>query len=786
MKSLNNYFHVLWVILIHLCASTISAQNYEQNVYAQKDDNGKIFLVNIYGERLTESVYDACRSIHPSPWAVLEKNKMYGVVDYNGREIIPFKYLYISKEERENQPAIFVVQYLDGTWGSININNHIIIGQGLCDYFPELDYLQYVPPIECNAFKKGEKYGVISLYTGRIFVPLEYEDLRRLENNPYEYEFRNKHNSWKDRYFAKKNGKWGVIDLNNKIIVPFEFDMFYFYADNDTFVGSKGGMLCWYHNKQEKKLCALEEIVSLCDRRLEYLPIFRFRKLVKYSTKYSDKFGFINVQTGTMMSCVFDCAPDYINGYGCVQKGTSCAVMSADGKLMCDYKLPTSKNGYYGEYTADYCSYYVNNSGSGVVDKYGTIVVPFKYDKIFLNYGWTYRGVNQGLFCCQLDGKYGVVDIHNNTVIPIIYDNIWLVYGGGLVIVEKNKKKGLINLNNNGKVVIPCEYDEVDTDDSTIRHASPNYKGRTLFYAEDHNSNRRIYYDDLGNRIGEDEKYGANGAFFTQQYYFSQQLPDVDQDIPICPSIDNKRFAVIIANEEYQESGISNIKFAKNDGKIFKEYCKNTLGIPEKNIRYVENATLNQIRSSIRWANERASAYDGEAKIVFYYTGHGVPNEETNNSFLLPVDGIANDTGSAYSLDELYKQLGEMPAKQTLVFLDACFSGTSKEGNLIFADTKGVAIVAKPATLRGNMIVLSAAQGNETAFSYKKKKHSLFSYFLFKKLKETKGNVTIDELGTYINKNVRQQSISEMGRIQTPTLKVSEFLFEDWRSLKLR
>ncbi len=210
------------------------------------------------------------------------------------------------------------------------------------------------------------------------------------------------------------------------------------------------------------------------------------------------------------------------------------------------------------------------------------------------------------------------------------------------------------------------------------------------------------------------------------------------------------------------------------------------MGIPEKNIRYVENATLNQIRSSIRWANERASAYGGEAKIVFYYTGHGVPDEKSTNSYLLPVDGIANDTESAYSLDELFKQLGEMPAKQTLVLLDACFSGTSKEGNLILADTKGVAIKAKPAALKGNMIVLSAAQGDETAFTYKKKKHSMFSYFLFKKLKETKGDITFNDLGNYINTNVRQHSISEMGKTQTPTLKVSESFLGDWKNVKIR
>lgn len=63
---------------------------------------------------------------------------------------------------------------------------------------------------------------------------------------------------------------------------------------------------------------------------------------------------------------------------------------------------------------------------------------------------------------------------------------------------------------------------------------------------------------------------------------------------------------VIIANENYDESNISKVQFAKNDGKSFHDYCTNTLGIPLKNIKYIEDATFNQIRYSINWISNIA------------------------------------------------------------------------------------------------------------------------------------------------------------------------------------
>lgn len=258
---------------------------------------------------------------------------------------------------------------------------------------------------------------------------------------------------------------------------------------------------------------------------------------------------------------------------------------------------------------------------------------------------------------------------------------------------------------------------------------------------------------------------------------------DVDIDIPTVSGSNNETFAIIIANENYQSEVA--VKFAHNDGRIFKNYCQSVLGIPEENIRYREDATLNNILSEVNWVSNVASIYGGDARVIIYYAGHGMPDESTQTAYLLPVDGSGSDFSTGYSLDKLYKALGELPCKNVTVFLDACFSG-SQRGDGMLANTRGVAIKARESDPQGKMVVFSAAQGDETAWPYAEKGHGLFTYYLLKKLKETKGNVTYGELGDYIRKEVSRRAIVVNSKPQTPTASPSSNLSDTWRKLKLR
>ena len=169
----------------------------------------------------------------------------------------------------------------------------------------------------------------------------------------------------------------------------------------------------------------------------------------------------------------------------------------------------------------------------------------------------------------------------------------------------------------------------------------------------------------------------------------------------------------------------------------------------------------------------------------FYYAGHGIPNEQTKDAYLLPTDADGLQTEGCYSLNRLYAELGSTGAKQIVVFLDACFSG-SKRGEGMLAMARGIGVKPKREDPNGNMVVFTAASGEETAYPYSVKGHGLFTYYLLKKLQETQGDVTLGELGSYVSENVRQQSAVINRKPQTPTFTPSSALAESWQDLKLR
>lgn len=255
---------------------------------------------------------------------------------------------------------------------------------------------------------------------------------------------------------------------------------------------------------------------------------------------------------------------------------------------------------------------------------------------------------------------------------------------------------------------------------------------------------------------------------------------DVDLNIPQTKNINDKTFVVIFANERYQKE--QEVPFAVHDGEVFKEYCIKTLGIPEKNIRFQANATLNNMKHEVDWLKSTISAFKGEAKGIFYYSGHGTPSESNKNSYLLPVDGYSTDPESGYSLDKIYSELGDANASTMTYFIDACFSGADRDGQMM-AESRGIAIVSKAGQLKGNSVAFSAAQGNETAYVYREKSHGMFTYFLLKKLQDSKGNVSYGELSDYINDKVSRLSMVENSKSQTPTTTASNSL-SDWRKIR--
>lgn len=258
---------------------------------------------------------------------------------------------------------------------------------------------------------------------------------------------------------------------------------------------------------------------------------------------------------------------------------------------------------------------------------------------------------------------------------------------------------------------------------------------------------------------------------------------DVDQNIPSSRKENENTYALIICNENY--STLSKVPYAINDGRHFALYCARTLGVPEKNIKFYRDATLGQMNQAF---HDLKTVYDfmrENMKLIIYYAGHGAPEEATLEPYFIPVDASRVNADACYSMQKLYADLGEMNVKSAVVFLDACFSGASRDGEMVFKKERGIVRTPKKQGLKGNVVVMSATSDQQTALPYDEKHHGMFTYFLLKRLQETEGTVSLGELRDYIKENVSRTSPMVNSKPQTPTFNTSSSASASWETWKL-
>lgn len=473
--------------------------------------------------------------------------------------------------------------------------------------------------------------------------------------------------------------------------------------------------------------------------------------------------------------------------------------------------------------------HYETESGEyrGIYDVSGKELIPAKYSYIHKNVFNEYE-VRNGLSC-------GLFDVNGNEIVPPIYDKVWRSNKAPYIKVQKRGQQGIVDIQ--GNAIIPIIYDEVnqkDIIDSEYCRVKAN--GKWGIYGKDGTQLMPCEYDSIllptEGLVGvlSKGKWGyielsSNKLIIPYEYDAATQFADnvarvkkldktiliqnplvsnsaslnvprikgraasiypapnsdVDTNIPQGATASKHTFAFIVANENYP---VAKVPYALNDGWIFERYCKQTLGIPDEHVKIFEDATGGNLITCIEQIKDIAKAYEGDASIIFYYAGHAFPDEEKSTAYLLPIDGDSKNPATGYSLEKLYSELNSVPTKSVICFLDACFSGATRDDEMLLTG-RGVAIKVRDEIPQGNMIVFTSATGAETAHQFEEKGHGLFTYYLLQKLQESRGDITLGELAEYIRKMVRRKSVLINQKMQTPTVIPSPAISENWQSLKL-
>ena len=268
-----------------------------------------------------------------------------------------------------------------------------------------------------------------------------------------------------------------------------------------------------------------------------------------------------------------------------------------------------------------------------------------------------------------------------------------------------------------------------------------------------------------------------------------ESIAEIDKAIPETEKKALNTYALIVGNENYTKyqtnlSVESDVDYAVNDALVFSKYCKKTLGIPEDNIKVLTNATNSEMRKSIQWLQSRAEYGGEDIELIFYYSGHGFPDPDTKEKYIMPVDVNAVNVKEGIRVAGLYKDLTEYTSKKVTVFLDACFSGGGRESGLLAA--KAVKIKPKEnAIVDGKLVVFSSSSEEQESLFYKEKRHGIFTYYLLKKLQESKGDITYKALKDYLHQNVGMKAIDLYYQKQEPEVNYSEAVKNEWENWKL-
>ena len=286
-------------------------------------------------------------------------------------------------------------------------------------------------------------------------------------------------------------------------------------------------------------------------------------------------------------------------------------------------------------------------------------------------------------------------------------------------------------------------------------------------------------------------------------------LSEVDIDIPISKRKVNG-YALIIGNEDYasyqSDLDVSqNVPFAAQDAESFKNYLNVMYGMPKENIILLINATYGEMSQSIA-KFKKLMEFDGEKNnFIFYYSGHGMPDEKTNDPYIMPVDISGYTVNQAISLNKLLSDFSNANYNSCSLFIDACFSGVSRSPeplirvkgvgkwkikktksstrsfynfDLITDSDNNLSDFVNP-NIGKKMVLFSSSSGEETSLTDEKNQHGLFTFHLLKKLKESKGEITTDGLFKYVKNKVGVESIMKFNKQQTPEVLYGEEVNKD-------
>lgn len=394
---------------------------------------------------------------------------VYGVVNDGGIVYIPKEYeqLELIKEGSTYEDNVYKCKK-KGKWGLVNSTNSTLLS---CEY-------NNLTNIGNNIWRtsKSGKYGYVRLNTTSnvtTLIPCIYESLGDYSSDSY--------------IRATLKGKKGMINSQNKIIIPFEYSKVgnpcHTSNGNSIIWVEKDGMLGIYNDDgKELQPCDIDKAYILTENNSIELS---YTDCPSTDYIYIVRNGLTGLISGSTFETIIPCMYEHLS--------------------------PIKSNK----------AFYKVNGKWGIIDTSNKTIQLAIYDNVEIN-GSSLSEQSmpsmafQSNMYVQSNGKLGMLKASGEDFIPVKYDSLG-VYSDNMLVAKVGGKYGF--LNEEGKETVPFIYSQAN-DYSEGLAAVVNESGKYLFI------------DKLGNIAIKPKEYDRVGKFTngTCKVYRKEKVWEIDRE----------------------------------------------------------------------------------------------------------------------------------------------------------------------------------------------------------------------------------------------------------------
>ena len=449
-QILNDYQNVEPIRLQNITSDLM----YEKSVLTYEQD-GKFGLINFEGKQITKNIYESIEGLPYKEGELLVKQDgKYGVINIKGNKLIDIKYDkisvdgYYTSDEGYKYSGYVISNTTDEgyRYGYINYNGKLLLE-------PEYNELSRVLGVDDR-----ESAYILCAKNGQYGIIKNDEELILNEYQSIEYDESNK------LFTLEKSKKYGIADLNGKIIVPAEYNQIditgiYLYAQNSQ------GITVYDTSGTQANINTDVAILNTGNEKYK----------IRIDNSEGTKYGVINDKGEQVIEEKYNYLEYLFDNYFIVSNEESkLGVIDDDDNVKIDIKydslqkidgtniikaITNSDNvtKLYSKNMVEVC----NMVNAIITTENNYIKISNDTDvKYFDKEGKELKNTevypNNTLFANKVDNKWGFVNKDGNTIVEAIYDEVTEFNEYGFAGIMKDNKWGVVN--SNGEVVLEPTY----------------------------------------------------------------------------------------------------------------------------------------------------------------------------------------------------------------------------------------------------------------------------------------------------------------------------------------